>query len=281
VSYYRTGELLRAKHRLARTDSGRRFEEWALGLVPVSPAWRVLDAGCGWGRFTWSLIDRAGMPAEQVVCADLSQGMLLTAGEEAVARGARVKLCRASIEALPFPDRAFDFVVAAHVLYHLPDVAAGAGELARVLRPDGCLLATTNSRQAARVLVLELHYRALEELGIAFHPDEEPFSMENGRLPLEAAFGRVEAHYFRDTQTAPDVATFMAAYRTIGRYKLVAEDPSIPAAKRERLAARVEELAEQVLAREGALRSEGLMGAFVCREPAPNQRGRRAGNPAR
>jgi hypothetical protein len=91
--------------------------------------------------------------------------------------------------------------------------------------------------------------------------------MENGRRPLEAAFGRVEAHYVRDTQTAPDVAAFMAGYRTLGRYRLVAEDRSIPAATRARLATRVEELAEQVLAREGVLRSEGLMGAFVCREP--------------
>jgi ubiquinone/menaquinone biosynthesis C-methylase UbiE len=259
--------LLRAKYRLACTDTGRRFEEWALGLVPVSPAWRVLDAGSGWGRFTWSLVDGVGTPAEQVVCADLSHGMLLTAREEAGVRGARIKLCQASIEALPFPDRAFDLAVAAHVLYHLPDTAGGARELARVLRPGGCLLATTNSERAPRVLVLELHYRALEDLGIPFRREAEPFSIENGRRPLEAAFGRVEAHYFRETQTAPDVATFMAGYRTIGRYRLVVEDPSIPAAKRERLATRVDELAEQVLAREGVLRSEGLMGAFVCREP--------------
>ena len=40
-----------------------------------------------------------------------------------------------------------------------------------------------------------------------------------------------------------------------------------PAERRERLAGLVEELAEQVVAREGVLSSEGLMGAFVCREP--------------
>jgi SAM-dependent methyltransferase len=248
ASYYRTGELLRTKHRLAGTDTGRRFEEWALALVPVSPAWRVLDAGCGWGRFTWALVDGVGVPPERVACADLSHGMLLTAREEAGARGARVQLCQASIEALPFPDHAFDVAVAAHVLYHLPDVAGGVRELARVLRPDGCLLATTNSAKAARVLVLELHYRALEDLGIPFRCEGEPFSMESGLPPLEAAFGRVEAHYVADTQTVSDVATFMAGYRTIGRYRLVVEDPSVPAAKRERLAARVEELAGQVLA---------------------------------
>ncbi|HEV8633349.1 MAG TPA: class I SAM-dependent methyltransferase [Chloroflexota bacterium] len=268
ASYYRTGEFLRAKHRLDRNDSGRRFHEWALDLVSPAPGWRVLDAGCGWGRFTWALVEGFGVPAERITCVDLSDGMLLTAREEAEARGAPIRLCQASIEALPFRERVFDLAVAAHVLYHLRDITRGVRELAGVLRPDGCLLATTNSDRAARVLVLELHRRALEELGIPFEREERsPFSIETGRPPLEAAFGRVEEHYFRDTTTHPDARTFAEGYRTMGRYRLVVEDASIPAQKRRRLAGLVEELAEQVLAREGVLRSAGLMGAFLCREP--------------
>lgn len=268
ASYYRTGAFLRAKHRLARSDSPLPFHEWALGLVPPAPGWRVLDAGCGWGRFTRALVERFGVPADRITCADLSHGMLLTAREEAEVRGSPVRLCQASIEALPLRERVFDLAVAAHVLYHLRDITRGARELARVLRPDGCLLATTNSDRAERVLVLELHRRAMEELGIPFEREERsPFSMETGRPPLEAAFGRVEEFYFRDTTTHPDVASFVEGYRTIGRYRLVVEDASIPAEKRQRLAGLVEELAEQVLAREGVLRSEGLMGAFVCRQP--------------
>ena len=116
--------------------------------------------------------------------------------------------------------------------------------------------------------MLELHNRALEALGIPFEQEKDsPFSMETGRPSLEAAFGHVEEFYFRDTTTCPDVPTFMEGYRTMGRYRLVVEDGSIPAERRDRLAGMVEELAEQVVAREGVLRSEGLMGAFVCREP--------------
>ena len=156
AGYYRTGDLLRAKHRLARTDSGRQFHEWALSLVPLSPAWQILDAGCGWGRFTWSLVDRSGVPAGQITCADLFDGMLLTMRRAAARRGCRVRLCRASIDALPFRAQAFDFAIAAHVLYHVPDIARGARELARVLRPGGTLLATTNDDDV-NVLVLDLH----------------------------------------------------------------------------------------------------------------------------
>ena len=51
---------------------------------------------------------------------------------------AEVVLARA--EALPFPDAAFDTVVATLVLCSVPDPAATLGEIRRVLRPGGSLL---------------------------------------------------------------------------------------------------------------------------------------------
>jgi ubiquinone/menaquinone biosynthesis C-methylase UbiE len=294
LSYYRTGSLLRAKHRLVRFDSGRRFETWALGLVPalgIVPVGRsraILDAGCGWGRFTWSMVEDFGIPAEQITCADLSHGMLCTLRDEARGRVGSAtsraapnspahrnlpNLCQASIEALPFKARSFDFAVAGHVLYHLRDLARGARELARVLQPDGTLLVTTNS-DSARVLVLDLHYQALRDLGIPVTAEEDPaqpspFSMETGKPYLGAAFARVQPVYFRDTTTFPDVETFMAGYRTMGRYRAVVENASIPSDRRQRLATKVEELARREAERTGALRSEVVIGAFICREPLP------------
>jgi ubiquinone/menaquinone biosynthesis C-methylase UbiE len=295
LSYYRTGNLLRAKHRLVRFDSGRRFETWALGLVPalgIVPVGRsraILDAGCGWGRFTWSMVEDFGIPTEQITCADLSHGMLRTLRDEARGRvgstrlqGSRAEpnapaetdlpnLCQASIEALPFKAHSFDFAVAGHVLYHLRDIARGARELARVLQPDGTLLVTTNSDNA-RVLVLDLHYQALRELGIPAavedNPEQpSPFSMETGKPHLDAAFARAEPVYFRDTTTFPNVETFLASYRTMGRYRAIVEDASIPSEQRQHLATEVEELARREAERTGVLRSAVLMGAFICREP--------------
>ena len=49
------------------------------------------------------------------------------------------------VQNLDFPDAGFDAVVAAWMLYHVPDLDRALGECARVLRPGGTFLAVTNS----------------------------------------------------------------------------------------------------------------------------------------
>ncbi|MGH2616682.1 MAG: class I SAM-dependent methyltransferase [Thermomicrobiales bacterium] len=265
--YYRTGHWLRAKHQQTGYDSGRRFERWALELVPIAPGWRILDAGCGWGRFTWSLIDDALVPAEHIVCCDLSEGMLRTAEEEARRRQQRVEFRVRNIEALPLRARSVDLAIAGHVLYHLGDIDRGVRELARVIKDDGWVLVTTNS-DAIDPLVIDLHERALAALDIAFLPEAPSrFSMENGLDYLTRSFNIVETHHFTDNITFPDVQSFVDLYTTIGHFRAVMEDQAVPLEKRRRLAAEVREQASRLLETTGILRTDVLMGAFVCREP--------------
>jgi ubiquinone/menaquinone biosynthesis C-methylase UbiE len=265
--YYRTGELLRAKHQQTIFDSGRRFERWALDLVPVAPEWRVLDAGCGWGRFTWPLIEDYGVPPEQIMCCDLSEGMLRTAAEEAQRRNQHINFRVCTLDALPFETAAVDLAIAAHVLYFLNDIHRGARELARVVKSDGCALVTTNS-DAINPLVIDLHHQALAALDIPSALEApSPFSMENGRPSLASAFRSVETYLFEDSTTFPDVHTFVALYATLGTYRTLMEDQAIPLETRQRLLDEVSRQARHRLEATGTLRSDVLIGAFVCRDP--------------
>lgn len=87
---------------------------------------RVLDAGCGTGRFAAAL---AG-DGFRVVAADLHLPEQLPAGPE---------FLRAAVDALPLDDGSVDVVLARDVLEHVDDAAA-LRELRRVLRPGGVLL---------------------------------------------------------------------------------------------------------------------------------------------
>ncbi|MGY4284840.1 ubiquinone/menaquinone biosynthesis C-methylase UbiE [Bradyrhizobium sp. LM2.7] len=52
---------------------------------------------------------------------------------------ARVDVILSNVESLPFPDDMFDKAVCVHVLYFWKDIGTSLREIARVLKPGGCL----------------------------------------------------------------------------------------------------------------------------------------------
>jgi SAM-dependent methyltransferase len=95
---------------------------------------RVLDAGCGSGPLSAALRDRGAI----VVGFDASATMLELARQRL---GSDADLRLADLGApLPFPDGAFDDVIACLVLHYLEDWTAALAELRRVLTPGGRLI---------------------------------------------------------------------------------------------------------------------------------------------
>lgn len=98
---------------------------------------RILDAGCGNGRYSKFLLRWADDDAT-VTGFDLSQRMLKRARRRL--KSPRVHHVAAELTRIPFGDDHFDAVVCGYVLEHLPDPRPGLSELARVMRPGGKLL---------------------------------------------------------------------------------------------------------------------------------------------
>ena len=98
------------------------------GGLPQRSGLRVLDAGCGTGRFAAALADLD----VDVIGVDGDLGMLGVASARLQGRcaGARV-------EALPFRDATFDVVMAITVLEFVSDPEIVMAELVRVTRPGG------------------------------------------------------------------------------------------------------------------------------------------------
>jgi 2-polyprenyl-6-hydroxyphenyl methylase/3-demethylubiquinone-9 3-methyltransferase len=117
----------------------------------------VLDAGCGGGLVAREL----AAAGATVVGLDRSLGSLGVARRAVGRRGGSgdpggvprwdgpmgaFRPAQGRLERLPFADGAFDVVVAADVLEHVPDLPAAVTELARVLAPGGRLVFDTINR---------------------------------------------------------------------------------------------------------------------------------------
>ena len=101
---------------------------------------RILDAGCGNGRYSKYLLRWA--PGDALITSfDLSQTMLKRSRRRL--KSERVSHVAADLTRLPYPDSFFDAAVCGWVLEHLPDPRPGLCELARVLAPGGKLLLMT------------------------------------------------------------------------------------------------------------------------------------------
>ena len=226
-----------------------------------------MDAGGGWGRFVWLLTDHYQVSSQQITLTDLSEGMLQTASTEAEDHELSLTVACCDIEALPFADQQYDIVMANKVLYHLQDIPKGIRELARVLKPDGTLLASTNSEKIAATIIT-LHYQAMAMLEIPFTPETpSTFSMENGGDLLQQHFRQVESYYFEDETLIYDASEIRTAYETIGRYRNLLPRDDIPESAKQALPTTVGQLAQAIIDRDGVLRSPTLMGVFVCHAP--------------
>ncbi|HEV3047293.1 MAG TPA: class I SAM-dependent methyltransferase [Solirubrobacteraceae bacterium] len=125
-------------------------------MAHLHPGARVLDLGCGDGRFTIELAN-AGMRAVGVDVA-----------EEALrrARSRQPRLDLRLIDAAgpwPLEDTSFDAVWAGEVIEHVADTAAWMSELRRVLRSGGSVLVSTPAHGRLALARLALSRRAFAE----------------------------------------------------------------------------------------------------------------------
>lgn len=107
------------------------FVRW----VGVRPGDVALDVGCGPGALTARLVDRLGPDA--VAAVDPSEPFVAAVRR----RLPEVDVRSASAEQLPYPDCAFDAVLAQLVVHFMADPVVGLREMSRVTRPGGAVAA--------------------------------------------------------------------------------------------------------------------------------------------
>ena len=195
---YATEDNLRARQSLYEEVEGEPAPAVLRRVIAELHPERVLEVGGGQGELAEWIQVELGADVEHL---DLSPRM----AELARARGISAR--QGDVQDLPFPDAAFDTVVAAWMLFHVPDLDRGLSEISRVLVPGGSLVAVTNSVD---------HLQELRELMQHDRPPQS-FHRENGEQLLARHFARIVRH---------EIDTKVIVRR---REQLVAYQQSIPA----------------------------------------------------
>lgn len=145
---------------------------------------RILDAGCGKGRFARVMTGEGA----DVTGLDLSQNLL----REAQTLQGSVFL-QGSTTALPFPAETFDCVLSVEVIEHVPDAERAVAEMVRVLKKGGKITIVDKNRLAI-LRVMWKKYREVRNRWM--YPRGFPFT-ERWFYPWEVR--RMLARYCRTT----------------------------------------------------------------------------------
>jgi ubiquinone/menaquinone biosynthesis C-methylase UbiE len=160
----------------------------AAAIQPAAPDFTLLDAGCGTGGMLNVL--RQEFPLASLTGVDQSTHAL----ELTAARETGAKLIPASVQELPFPENAFDFILSLDVLSSIGlDDSLAVHEAHRVLRPGGRLILNV----AALEFLKGAHDRAVGA--------DRRYARRQLRALLEGAHFNVERLSYWNATLAPPI----------------------------------------------------------------------------
>ena len=132
-------------------------------FIPANKAIRILDAGCGNGKYANYLY---GKGYHNLVAVDLYDSIVFD----------QIPYLKARVESLPFHDNEFDVVYSNSVIYHLQQPENAILEFKRVLKPGGILIFSGHTRYSLhtlwRKLKILLKRKSVENLRhrLSLHP---------------------------------------------------------------------------------------------------------------
>lgn len=149
-------------------------EEVARLLVPTD---HVLECACGTGAISIAIARRCA----RLLATDFSDGMLRRA-ERKLKGFDHVRVEKADICNLPYPNGCFDAAVAGNVVHLLSEPEKALSELKRVTKPGGLIILPTYINMSKGSSVVAVKF--IEMLGASF---KQQFDLEGYRIFLTAS----------------------------------------------------------------------------------------------
>lgn len=158
----------------------------------------VLELGCGTGDM-WK--GKAGIISccSRLILSDFSAGMLDKAKEN-LQGTEKIEYLVVDIQDIPYPDNAFDAVIANMMLYHVPDLNKGLSEVRRILKEGGSFYCATYGENG----MMEYIGSLFSGYGIETRVNAN-FTLQNGAEKLSPYFTVIRRDLYEDALLVTDV----------------------------------------------------------------------------
>jgi len=226
--YLKTDQYKDSSNLDARVEIHKRFSanpygwmNWVFDHLLALPAnAKILELGCGPGYLWRENVSR--IPSTwDITLSDLSSGMLDSAWRNLVVTGRNYKFKEIDAQEIPFEDETFDAVIANHMLYHVPDKAKTIAEIKRVLKPKGCLFATTIGKNHHKEMANWIRQVSPKS---DFDSFGSSFNLENGLEQLKQFFPQVTLSRYPDNLHVAEVKPIIAFIRSTMHVAEASED---------------------------------------------------------
>ena len=158
----------------------------------------VLELGCGTGDMWKGKRDLAAR-CGRLILTDFSAGMLDQA-KETLTDMDGIEYRVVDIQEIPYPDQSFDAVIANMMLYHVPDLGKGLGEVRRVLKNGGVFYCATYGENGMMEYIGSLFSGYNIRTAVSTN-----FTLQNGKEKLSPFFPEVSRDLYEDALLVTDV----------------------------------------------------------------------------
>ena len=214
-SQYKTSDRLDTRIQLHERFSTNPmpWQNWLFAQLDIADHSRILELGAGTAQLWLQNIQRIP-PDWQITLSDFSAGMQEAARQNLGTHASRFQFATFDAQSIPYANDTFDYVIANHMLYHVPDRAQAFAEIRRVLQPAGSFYAATNGQQHLLEIQQLCEQAGIAEGGIRSQSTTRAFTLQNGLMQLAPYFTEIEVRTFPGdlwvTETEPLAAFILS-----------------------------------------------------------------------
>jgi ubiquinone/menaquinone biosynthesis C-methylase UbiE len=209
---YQNPSHLNTRRNLQERFSTNRYGwwRWIFDHFNFPPNCKILELGSGLGLL-WLENEKRIPKSWDITLTDFSTPMLDKTKQDLSKIKHNFKFKIVDIQDIPYSDEEFDAVIANHMLYLVPDIEKAIAEAARVTKPGGIIIASTNGSSYMKELE-----DLLEKSNLPVHRgyNKYTFSLDNGKAFLVKYFSKVEVFRYEDallvTEAEPLVAHILS-----------------------------------------------------------------------